>query len=92
MSYIATARDANHRFSQLLRDAEAGQEIIITRNGKPVARLIPEPAPVKKVLTPEQEKALAEAEAFARQPRELTPWKFNRDELYEDRLAKFDKA
>jgi prevent-host-death family protein len=89
MSYIATARDANHRFSQLLRDAEAGQEIIITRNGKPVARLIPEPAPTKRVLTPEQEQALAESEAFARQPRTLTPWTFNRDEIYEERLGKF---
>ena len=89
MSYI-TARDANHRFSQILRDAEAGQEVIITRNGKPVARLIPEPAPTRKVLTPEQEKAWEESVAFARQPRELMPWKFNRDELYEDRLSKFD--
>lgn len=91
MSYIATARDANHRFSQLLRDAEAGQEIIITRNGKPVARLIPEPAAVKKVLTPEQEQAWQESVAFALQPRQLTPWKFNRDEIYEDRLSKFDE-
>lgn len=90
MSYI-TARDANHRFSQILRDAEGGQEIIITRNGKPVARLIPEPVPVKKVLTPEQEKALAEIEAFARQPRTLVPWTFNREEIYEERLAKFDE-
>lgn len=67
MSYI-TARDANHRFSQILRDAEAGQEVIITRNGKPVARLIPEPAPAMRVFTPEQERVLAESEAWALKP------------------------
>ena len=90
MSYI-TARDANHRFSQILRDAEAGQEVIITRNGKPVARLIPEPAPSKRILSPEQEKALADSEAFARQPRDLVPWKWNREELYEDRGVPADQ-
>ena len=33
------AREANQHFSKLLREAEDGQEIIITRNGEPVARL-----------------------------------------------------
>jgi prevent-host-death family protein len=35
------AREANQQFSRLLREAEAGQEILITRNGEPVARLSP---------------------------------------------------
>lgn len=35
------AYEAKTRFSQLLERVEAGEEIIITRHGHPVARLIP---------------------------------------------------
>jgi prevent-host-death family protein len=89
MSYI-TARDANHRFSQILRDAEAGQEVIITRNGRPVARLIPEPASSKKLLTPEQEQAWQETLAFARTPRpDAEPvGPIDRDALYAERSGR----
>lgn len=33
--------DANRRFEELLRRVEAGEEVVITRNGHPIARLIP---------------------------------------------------
>jgi len=36
-----SARDANQAFSKLLAAAAAGEEIVITRRGKPVARLGP---------------------------------------------------
>ena len=36
------AREANQNFSKLLREAEAGEEIVITRNGKRIARLCPD--------------------------------------------------
>ena len=36
-----SARDANQRFSRLLAEAAAGEEIVITRRGKPVVRLVP---------------------------------------------------
>jgi prevent-host-death family protein len=35
------AREANQQFARLLREAEEGEEIIITRNKQPVARLTP---------------------------------------------------
>ncbi len=35
------AREANQQFARLLREAEGGEEIIITRNSLPVARLSP---------------------------------------------------
>lgn len=35
-------REAKAKFSELLRAAESGEEIVITRNGKPSVRLIPE--------------------------------------------------
>jgi prevent-host-death family protein len=36
-----SARDANQRFSRLLTEVAAGEEVVITRRGKPVARLLP---------------------------------------------------
>jgi len=38
-----TAREANQSFSRILSEAEAGEEIVITRHGKPVATLRPYP-------------------------------------------------
>ena len=35
------AREANQAFSHLLAEAEAGEEVVITRRGKPVATLGP---------------------------------------------------
>lgn len=40
--------DAKARFSELIRDVEAGQEVTITRHGRPVARIVPV-APVEGV-------------------------------------------
>lgn len=36
---IVGAREANRSFSKILREAESGEVVTITRNGKPVARL-----------------------------------------------------
>lgn len=36
-----SAREANQRFSKLLAEVADGQEVVITRRGKPVARLSP---------------------------------------------------
>jgi prevent-host-death family protein len=41
------AREANQRFSYFLRAAEDGNEVIITRNGKEVARLVSKPKPLE---------------------------------------------
>jgi prevent-host-death family protein len=38
----ATVADAKSHLSALLADIEAGEEVVITRRGKPVARLIAE--------------------------------------------------
>ena len=35
------AFEAKNRLSELLRAAEAGRSIVITRHGRPVARLVP---------------------------------------------------
>lgn len=36
-----SAREANQHFSKLLAEVADGQEVVITRRGKPVARLSP---------------------------------------------------
>jgi prevent-host-death family protein len=41
--------EAKNRFSQLVRAAEGGEAVVITRNGRPVAQLIPAPARRRKV-------------------------------------------
>lgn len=41
---IATVAHAKSHLSELLATVESGEEIVITRRGKPVARVIPEPA------------------------------------------------
>lgn len=38
----ATVRDLRNRYTSLLRWLSAGEEIVITRRGKAIARLIPE--------------------------------------------------
>jgi prevent-host-death family protein len=35
-----SAREANQRFSKLLAAAEAGEEIVVTRRGRPVVRIV----------------------------------------------------
>lgn len=37
----ATIRDAQHHLSKLMEDVERGEEIILTRRGKQVARIVP---------------------------------------------------
>jgi prevent-host-death family protein len=41
MSITVTATDANQRFAELLGNAVAGETVIITRRGEPVAQLTP---------------------------------------------------
>ncbi len=43
---------AKTNLSKLLFRVEAGQEIVIARNGKPVARLVPVEMPRRKVYKP----------------------------------------
>lgn len=42
-----SVREANQNFSQLIAAAEQGETIVITKNGKPVARVSPQPADPK---------------------------------------------
>ena len=61
MSKTISLRDANQAFARCVREVEAGEEYVITRNGRPVARLVP--AGGRRVLSPEQELARARTRA-----------------------------
>jgi prevent-host-death family protein len=57
VSNTISLREANQRFARCIREVEAGAEYVITRNGRPVARLVPIGG--RRILTAAQEAALA---------------------------------
>lgn len=89
MAKTITLREANQGFARCIREVEAGEEFVVTRNGAPVARIVPVSAG-KRVLTPEQEAAWKSLKAkMERGVAASTPWKFNRDEIYEERVDRY---
>ncbi len=40
---IVNTHEAKSRLSELIREAESGREVIVARNGRPVAKIIPWP-------------------------------------------------
>ena len=42
-THIVNTHEAKSRLSQLIREAENGTEVIVARNGQPVAKIIPWP-------------------------------------------------
>jgi prevent-host-death family protein len=84
MSKTISLRDANHGFSRCIREVEAGEEFVITRNGQPVARLVPIGG--KRILTAEQQAALAR---LADTSWPLNIGRLNREEIYQERLDRY---
>jgi prevent-host-death family protein len=48
-SMDVSVAEAKNQLSQLVRAVESGEEVVITRNGRPVAQLVPAPAKRRKV-------------------------------------------
>ena len=83
-----TAAEVPEALPRLLREVESGAEVVVTRDGRPVARLVPEEAPrtERRLLTAEQETVLAELRALHQSGGwSLGLGDFNRDALYEER-------
>jgi len=89
MSKTITLREANQGFSRCIRAVESGEDFVITRNGKPVAKL--SPIGGRRVLTPEQEAARARALQRMEQGSSVGAGGFNRDEIYEERIARYGR-
>jgi prevent-host-death family protein len=77
-----SAREANQGFSSLLAEVEGGTEIVVTKHGRPVARIVPYRPPE---MTPERKAAIEKAirmmdEGILKGPVEPRP---TRDEMHE---------
>ena len=81
MTKTLTLRDANQTFARCIREVEAGEDIIITRNGKPVARL--SPISQQRVLTPEQLAAWERIKAAMETGWDIGAGPLDRDSLHE---------
>ena len=81
MTKTLTLREANQTFSRCIRQVEAGEEFVITRNGAPVARLTPIAKPRK--LTPEQEAAWERTKLRMKEGWDLGAGPLDRDALHE---------
>ena len=77
-----SARQANHKFSDLLSRVERGEEILITKRSKPVAVLLPYRPPM---MTAERQRAIQHAISVMKKG---LPWgdalaHFEREEMHE---------
>ncbi len=75
-----SARDANQQFSKLLAEVADGAEVIITRRGKPVARLVPAG---QSALTADRKRAIARMMRHLKKGLRLGGRRFTRDEMHE---------
>ena len=76
-----TLREANQAFARCIREVEAGAEYIITRNGRPVARLAPISGP--RILRPEQQAARLRTRARMQQGWPIATGPLDREGLHE---------
>jgi prevent-host-death family protein len=81
MTKTLTLRDANQTFARCIREVEAGEDIVITRNGKPVARL--SPINQQRVLTPEQQAAWERTQQRMAKGWDIGAGPLDRDSLHE---------
>ncbi len=77
-----SAREANQQFSAILDAAVGGEEITITRRGKPVAKLMP----IQESRSDaERERELREFIDWIREGVDLgAPVRWTRDEIYDE--------
>jgi prevent-host-death family protein len=75
------AFEAKTHFSELLRQVEAGDTIIITRHGRPVARLVGWDADLETIQEDKASNAVSVLHAFVRPP---LPTGMTRRDVIED--------
>lgn len=87
MKQQISLREANQHLSRYINAVERGVEVVITRRGTPVAKLVG--VTKEQKVTPEQEAALKSL--FAANWK-LGGYRFNRGELYEERMEKITRG
>jgi prevent-host-death family protein len=78
MKQQITLREANQHLSRYIEAATHGDEVVITRRGKPVAKLIP--ITTEHAVTPERQEAWKTLKVSAS---DLNIGKFDREACYE---------
>lgn len=85
MRYEIGLREANHHLARYVKAVEEGHEVIITRRGKPVARLTGD-LQLDRTKDPEWQAAYQRmVELMKTAPVTGGELRWSRDELYEDR-------
>ena len=81
MKQLVSLRDFNHHLAQYIHSVEQGNEVIVTRRGKPIVAM----TPLKKVvqLTRLQQKARKNLSLIMKKGVSLKGEAFNRDSLHE---------
>ncbi len=74
-----TAREANQAFSRILKEAEGGASVVITRRGRPVAVI----APYRGQDAQERSRAIEHTVALMRDGLPNGGKRFSRDEMHE---------
>ena len=76
-----SAREANQHFAKVLSAVEAGEQVMISKRGKPIAVM----SPYKPALDPEHQAAVEHLKAVMDEPVKLgAPFRtFTRDEMHE---------
>lgn len=83
MTREVTMIEADRSFARCIQDVEAGEDIIITRDGVPIARL--SPVAQRRVLTAEQRAAWARMEAAMDEGWDIGAGPLDRDSLHDRR-------
>ncbi len=81
MQQMINLREANQNLSKYIRSLHEGDEIVITKHGKAVAKLIP--VTEEKILNAAQQEALKRLISRSTEGYHLGGQGINRDELYE---------
>jgi prevent-host-death family protein len=81
MKQLVSLRDFNHHLAQYIHSVEQGNEVIVTRRGKPIVAM----TPLKKVvqLTRQQQQARKNLSSIMKEGLSLKGETFSRDSLHE---------
>ena len=81
MKQLVSLRDFNHHLTQYIHSVEQGNEVIVTRRGKPIVSVMP----LKKVaqLTRQQQQARKNLSLIMKKGVSLKGETFNRDSIHE---------
>ncbi len=83
-----SAREANQRFSKILAAAEAGEEIVVTRRGKPVVRIVAVAAATATKRA--RDAAFRRLERLMRVGLPMGGLKIDRQALYDERMEELE--